>query len=167
MEITVPPSHTPSHIYTHLLAFTEEESTDYGGRAQPQRQMQARVGMSELDQREREAQELHELERFVKREGGEGGRRGKRVPVLLYTMVDLPLVSSPPTHRDIVDLREIQHDIAVMVEEQGEGVDRIGREGGEECVVREDVILQDGLILLSLLLRQECYCCSSQGGAWN
>ena len=44
--------------------------------------MQAQIGISELDQREREAQELHELERFV-REGGrererEGGREGER-----------------------------------------------------------------------------------------
>ena len=29
-------------------------------------------------------------------------------------------------HRDIVDLHDIQKDIAVMVQEQGEDIDRIG-----------------------------------------
>ena len=40
--------------------------------------MQAQIGISELDQREREAQELHELERFVREGGREGGREERK-----------------------------------------------------------------------------------------
>ena len=98
--------------------------------------MQAQIGISELDQREREAQELHELERFVReggREGGEEGEGGERVPTftLLYlflTRMHMHTHTLFPVfmHRDIVDLHDIQQELAGMVHDQGEDIDRIG-----------------------------------------